>query len=162
MMLIRKSRRSILSQAVTLPVVAFFLGDAVSGEDTRIQTDTATLTEINQGYLASYRTGDAQWFDAHLSEDFRETAPDGTILNKPQFLQKIRQRVGGSAEGVQAAELEIRLFDDLAVIHGIPESIDQDGSRNRGGRYTDVYYRIADRWLCVAAHLGGSVSADQD
>lgn len=118
--------------------------------------DVAVLTALNQRYLESYRTGDVQWFADNITEDFREAAPDGTILNKDQFLAKIATRAGGVTDGVVAGELEIRLFPDLAIIHAIPESVASDGTPRRGGRYTDVYARINGRWLCVTAHLGGN------
>ena len=118
--------------------------------------DIATLTELNQGYLISYRTGNAEWFAENLTDDFRETAPDGTILDKQAFLQKIASRKGGSDQSVRAGELEIRLFENLAIVHAFPIGTTSSGEVISGGRYTDVYYKIAGRWLCVTAHLGGS------
>ena len=156
MLLIRKSRRTLLLQAATLPLVTFFMPSFAESEKSAESADAIALTELNQNYLVSYRTGDVQWFDRNLTEDFREAAPDGTLLNKAEFLRKIGLRVGGDAQGVQAVELEIRLFGDLAVVHAMPETISSDGISIRGGRYTDVYYRDSGRWLCVSAHLGGS------
>lgn len=121
-----------------------------------LENDIKILTELNQSYLISYRTGDAAWFDENLTDDFRETAPDGTILDKSAFLQKIRSRAGGEHEGVTAGELEIRVFHDLAIVHAIPTTVLENGETRTGGRYTDVYYKIADRWFCVTAHLGGT------
>jgi len=156
MFLIRNSRRSLLLQGASLSFLAFFLPNHAQSQESINPADIETLTALNQGYLIAYRTGDVAWFDRNLAVDFQEVAPDGTLLNKEQFLKKIGGRAGGDAQGVRATELSIRLFGDLAIIHSIPEITTPGGASLRGGRYTDAYYRIEGRWLCVSAHLGGS------
>lgn len=157
MLLIRKSRRALLLHGASLSLLAFFHSAFAQGQEpAAVTADVEALTALNQRYLIAYREGDVQWFDENLTEDFQEAAPDGTLLNKEQFLNKIGQRAGGDAQGVRAAELMIRLYGDLAIVHAIPEVTSPAGVVLRGGRYTDAYYRIEGRWLCVTAHLGGS------
>ena len=162
MILKKYSRRLTLKIALFTGIALFQLATPLYAQQgaetmtTQIENDIKTLTELNQRYLISYRTGDADWFDNNLTDDFRETAPDGTILDKSEFLAKIRLRAGGNAQGVQAGELEIRLFGDLAIVHAIPTTPQPNGGVVKGGRYTDVYYKIAGKWLCVTAHLGGT------
>lgn len=143
-------------RAASLSLLTFFMPTFAKGQEAAASTDIDALTALNQGYLIAYRTGDVQWFDQNLAPDFQEAAPDGTLLNKTEFLTKIGQRAGGDAQGVQAAELSIRLFSDLAIVNAIPEITTAEGVTLRGGRYTDAYYRIEGRWLCVTAHLGGN------
>lgn len=120
--------------------------------------DYQQLEKLNEGYLASYRAGKVEFFNQILAEDFRETAADGTILNRSQFLSKIAEFGNGqtSPMTVTASELEIRIFGDTAVVHAVPVVTMEDGTSFNGGRYTDIYARIDGEWLCVAAHLSGS------
>lgn len=144
---------ALLFMSLTKPLYA---QTEATNMSTNLENDIAVLTALNQNYLISYRTGDSEWFDDNLTEDFRETAPDGTILDKEAFLQKIRTRAGGDDQGVSAGELEIRLFGDLAIVHAYPVTPLPGGEVQKGGRYTDVYYKVSGRWLCVTAHLGGT------
>lgn len=160
MYLPKNSQRITVMLAVLIALLLLHLAEPLYAQTEAMpmsrENDIKILSELNQNYLISYRTGDAAWFDENLTDDFRETAPDGTILDKSAFLDKIRQRAGGKHEGVMAGELEIRLFDDLAIVHAIPITPLSNGETRAGGRYTDVYYKIAGRWLCVTAHLGGT------
>ena len=119
--------------------------------------DIAVLTAFNQSYLNSYRNGLVEFFEERLVADFKETAPDGTVLNKEEFLQKIAAaHNSGEQLKIEAGELDIQLFGDTAIVRSIPLITNPDGSSFRGGRYTDVYTRIDGEWFCVAAHLGGT------
>ncbi len=148
------AKRSILS--LILIQLSIFSSSALSAEPGSV--DIRILTELNQGYLDSYRSGNVDFYDRILTEDFRETAPDGTILNKAEFLAKIGANSGRQGESMEiaAGELEIRIFEDTAIVHAIPVISLPDGVAVNGGRYTDVYVRIDGEWKCVAAHLGGS------
>ncbi len=119
--------------------------------------DIEVLTAFNQSYLNSYRNGLVEFFEERLVDEFKETAPDGTVLNKEEFLQKI---VSGYNSGeqlkIEAGELDIQVFGDTAIVRSIPIITNPDGSSFRGGRYTDVYTRMDGEWYCVAAHLGGT------
>lgn len=119
--------------------------------------DIEDLTAFNQSYLNSYRNGLVEFFEERLIDDFKETAPDGTVLNKEEFLQKIAAGYNsGEQLKIEAGELDIQIFGDTAIVRSIPLITNPDGSRIRGGRYTDVYTRMDGEWYCVAAHLGGT------
>ena len=119
--------------------------------------DIQQLTSLNQSYLNSYRNGLVEFFEQTLVEDFKEVAPDGTVLNKEEFLEKIAARMNsGEQLQIEASELDIQLFGDTAIVRSVPLVTNPDGSSFKGGRYTDVYTRIDGEWLCVAAHLGGT------
>lgn len=115
------------------------------------------LTKLNQGYVEAYAAGNTDFFDRVLASDFRETAPDGTLLNRDEFLLKIAGRAQESSTKIEikAGEVEIRIFGDTAIIHARSIITMPNGSTIIGGRYTDIYSRIDEKWLCVAAHLGG-------
>ncbi|NKB32684.1 MAG: DUF4440 domain-containing protein [Pseudomonadales bacterium] len=149
--------KTIVSLKNAVAVVTLFWSVLILGQENSMN-DYQQLEELNKGYLDSYRSGKADFFNRVLADDFRETAADGTILNRAQFLQKISEFGNAQADPitVTAGELEIRIFGDTAIVHAIPIVTMADGTTFNGGRYTDVYARIDGQWLCVAAHLGGS------
>jgi ketosteroid isomerase-like protein len=54
--------------------------------------------------------------------------------------------------GLQAEEVCIRIFGDMALIHARTRYRKPDGQPG-AGRYTDTWLRRGSRWLCVAAHV---------
>lgn len=136
--------------------ICFFFSNSISAGES-MASDIEQLTSLNQSYLNSYRNGLVEFFEQILVDEFKETAPDGTVLNKEEFLQKIASRANtGELLQIEALELDIQLFGDTAIVRSIPLVTNPDGSSFRGGRYTDVYTRIEGEWFCVAAHLGGT------
>jgi ketosteroid isomerase-like protein len=49
-------------------------------------------------------------------------------------------------------DLRIRVFGDVAIIHGSTRFALKDGRRGRG-QYTDVWEKRQGRWLAVSAHV---------
>lgn len=118
--------------------------------------DYQALAALNQQYLESYRNGNIAFFDRILADEFREVSPDGTTLNKAQFLEKIAARATNTARlTISASDLEIRIFDDTAIVNAIPTITAPNGAVTKGGRYTDAYVRRGNEWICLTAHLGG-------
>jgi|GEM_PF-6451385 len=120
--------------------------------------DIQQLEALNQQYLESYGSGGVAFFSDLMADEFRETAADGTILNKEQFLNKISANAGrnSNATSIHAEELEIQVFGNTAIVRAIPVITQADGTQIRGGRYTDSYAKLNEEWICVAAHLGGT------
>jgi ketosteroid isomerase-like protein len=109
-----------------------------------------TLQQLNEGYIRSVQAGDVQWFEAHLAGDFLNSSPDGSLLERAAFLAQIARPAGISS--LQAHDVRIRPFGDVAIIHGRTTYTKADGGA-ASGRYTDVWARRQGRWLCVAAHV---------
>lgn len=108
------------------------------------------LQQLNHGYIRSVQSSDVRWFEEHLAEDFLNSSPDGSLLDRAAFLAHIA-RPAGIAD-FQAHDVRIRPFGDMAIVHGRTTYARPDGTRG-AGRYTDVWARRQGRWLCVAAHL---------
>ena len=51
--------------------------------------DLETLAALNQGYLLAAEKSDVAWYTEHLSEDYRATNPDGSFVDKADFLARI-------------------------------------------------------------------------
>ena len=53
-------------------------------------SDLETLTALNRDYIHSVQHGDVQRFDEILAEDFLCSNPDGSLVDKNQFLAQTR------------------------------------------------------------------------
>jgi ketosteroid isomerase-like protein len=108
------------------------------------------LTELNAHYIRSVAQSDVAWFDANLSVDFLNTNPDGRLVDKAGFLKQIA--APSSVPDLTCEDVRIRTFGDIAIIHARTRFTNAAGGQGEG-RYTDIWARHADRWLCVAAHV---------
>ena len=113
----------------------------------------ATLQDLNHHYVRSVAEADVQWFDRHLSQDFCNTNPDGTLLDRAAFLAQIGR--GSAVKGIHEHDVKIRLLGDFAIIHARTSYTKPDGSKG-GGWYTDDWRLEPEGWRCVSAHVSRS------
>ena len=114
------------------------------------QRDHDTLTALNLDFFASVHQGDVKRFEEILADDFMASNPDGSLLDKAEFLKRTAQPVRFS--GLVAEDVRIRLLGDFAIIHGRFNSRSADGKPRRG-RYTDNWARRYGTWVAVSAHF---------
>jgi len=117
---------------------------------TESPTDTSALAALNDAYVRSVLRGDVATFDGILAPEFFCTNPDGTVVDRNGFLAQTA--APPSLDDLQAVDVRIRLFGDVAVIHGRTAFTTKTGRRGRG-QYTDVWQRRSGQWLAVAAHV---------
>ena len=119
-------------------------------------TSTATASEVevlrdlNGHYIHSVVHSDVARFTEILAEDFLCTNPDGSLIDKSQFLRQTAVPV--SFTDFDVDDLRIRVLGDVAIIHGKTRFALKDGRRGRG-QYTDVWEKRQGRWLAVSAHV---------
>jgi len=58
--------------------------------------DREVLLELNRNYVRSALESDVRWYSENLSEDFYITAPDGALLNREAFLERIANPYPGT------------------------------------------------------------------
>lgn len=112
--------------------------------------DLETLDELNRNYIRSVRTSDVGWFDQHLAEDFLNSGAVGSLLDRARFLAQAARP--SSVSSLDVEDVRIRLLGDLAIIHARTTYVKPDGQPG-AGRYTDVWARRGNRWLCVSADV---------
>jgi ketosteroid isomerase-like protein len=112
--------------------------------------DIALLTKLNDDYIHSVQHGDVKRFGEILADDFLCSNPDGTLIDRAQFLQQTARPV--TITNLQALDVNVRLMGDFAIIHAKTTFTMADG-RAASGRYTDVYARRNGKWLAVSAHV---------
>jgi ketosteroid isomerase-like protein len=115
--------------------------------------DLDELDRLNRDYIASVQNCDVKRFGEILAEDFLNTNPDGSIVDKQGFLAQIGPPA--RIRNLACHDVNIRLFGDFAVIQARTSYEYLDG-RPGGGRYTDIYARRNGEWLCIAAQVARS------
>jgi len=115
----------------------------------KAQCDVDTLTALNRDYVASVQKGDVKRFEEILADDFMCSNPDGSLIDKAEFLKLTSKLVTSS--GLGAEDVRIRLLGDFAIIHARFNYRSADGKRHRG-RYTDNWARRDGTWVAVSAH----------
>jgi ketosteroid isomerase-like protein len=122
-----------------------------------MKTETATrsddldgLTALNRDYIHLVQHGDVRRFDEILAEDFLCSNPDGSLVDKNQFLAQTARPV--TISGLSVHEVRVRILGDIAIIHARTRYTTADGEQ-RSGRYADVWARRDGKWLAVSAHV---------
>ena len=113
------------------------------------QRDVDTLTALNRDFTASVQNGDVKRFEELLADDFMMSTPDGSLLDKAEFLELTARPV--TISGLVTEDVRIRLLGDFAIIHARFNSRSADGKQRRG-RYTDNWARRDGTWVAVSAH----------
>lgn len=113
-------------------------------------SDLDSLEQLNRDYIRSVQTADVRRFDEILAEDFLCSNPDGSLVDRAQFLEQTARPV--TIADLEAQDVHVRLMGDFAIIHARTSYTLPDG-RTRSGRYTDVWARRDGRWLAVSAHV---------
>ena len=113
-------------------------------------TDVETLEQLNRDYITSVQTSNVRRFDEILADDFLCSNPDGSLIDRAGFLVQTARPV--TISNLEARDVVVRIIGDVAIIHARTTYTLADG-RAGSGRYTDVWARRQDRWLCVSAHV---------
>ncbi|MBM3218460.1 MAG: nuclear transport factor 2 family protein [Candidatus Rokubacteria bacterium] len=112
--------------------------------------DLKTLEQLNAHYIRSVQESDVRWFDANLSDDFLNSNPDGSLVDRAGFLKQIAPPCPIKSLAIE--DVRIRILGDVALIHARTTYTKPDGGAG-AGRYTDTWARRGGRWICVAAHV---------
>lgn len=121
-----------------------------SGTPDARSAELALLTELNEAYVRSVAQSDVAWFERHLTADFLNSNPDGTLADRTAFLRQIAGPI--AITGLRCEDVRVRILGDTAIIHARTVYTKPDGQPG-AGRYTDIWMRVDGQWLCVAAHV---------
>jgi ketosteroid isomerase-like protein len=112
--------------------------------DTATRSDLDALTALNRDYIHSVQHRDVRRFDEILAEDFLCSNPDGSLVDKNQFLAQTARLV--TISGLAVQDVKVRILGDVAIIHARTSYTTADGEE-RNGRFTDVWARRDRKWL---------------
>src|SRR5437764_12140969 len=111
------------------------------------ERDLETLTALNRDFTASVQNGDVKRFEEILADDFMCSTPDGSLLDKAEFLKLTAQPVPTS--GLGAEDVRIRLLGDFAIIHASFNSHSAAAQPARG-RYPYHWAQRHGTWLALS------------
>jgi ketosteroid isomerase-like protein len=117
---------------------------------TQTAADLEMLQALNRDYINSVQRGDVGRFNELLAEDYYCSNPDGSLVDRSAFLEQTAKPV--NIANLRAENVLIRLFGDIAIIHG-RTSYDLPDGRQAHGRYTDVWAREGKTWKTISAHV---------
>jgi ketosteroid isomerase-like protein len=119
-------------------------------------SDESTLNRLNARYIESLMKADVDWYREHLADDFVCIEANGTVLDKERFLRKTAE--GPDFADYRLAQVQVRLFGDLALVHGMGLFRRRDATTGTS-RYTDVYQRVnGDEWKVISAQITRTLS----
>ena len=113
-------------------------------------SDLEILEQLNRDYIASVQNCDVRRLDEILADEFYCSNPDGSLAGRAAFLEQTARPV--TISGLEATDVMIRLFGEVAIIHARTVYTTADGAA-KSGRYTDVWARRNGSWLAVSAHV---------
>src|SRR5437660_2693262 len=99
-----------------------------------MRTDLDVLLELNRDYIRSVQAGDVRRFDEILADDFLCSNPDGSLVDRKDFLKQTTLPV--KISNLEARDVNVRVMDDVAIIHARTTYIGPD-ARTGAGRSTD-------------------------
>jgi len=114
------------------------------------EEDVAAIRAMNEQYIRAWRTHDMKWFEDNLVEGYSCVAPDGSVLDKKQFIGYPDQSVLVADAHVE--DLTVQVHGQTAVVTGKNVVLWKDG-RKSATRYTDTYAKIDGKWKAVSAQL---------
>ncbi len=99
-------------------------------------------------------TGDADWFEKNLADDYVLITPGGTLRSKADMIRELAT-TGMKMEPFEPREVQIRLYGDAAIVTGrMLQRYLLGGVRYASDlRYTSVYAKRKGKWLLVSGHL---------
>src|SRR5690242_856623 len=116
----------------------------------KTRTEHETLVELNNLYIDSIVRADADQFNRILADDFLCSNPDGSIVDRTEFLRRIR--ASAPLRYMRLEDVRIRMIGETAIIHAQTVFALGDGTEGTG-RYTDIWAKHEGGWFAVAAHV---------
>jgi ketosteroid isomerase-like protein len=123
----------------------------VSASDPSI---AAIILQIEQQVFTAIQQKDTETLAGILSEDFVHRSPDGSEIDKGQFLKNITA-VPVTVVSIAGEHQKVSVYGDVAVLTGVQRAAWKQSETEKGvtsGAFTEVFVRRGDRWLMVLAY----------
>jgi len=109
-----------------------------------------TLEALNRRYVEAAQAADVRWFDEHLAPCFMASNPDGSLVDRAGFLERIGRP--HPLKDMAPVDPRVRVVGGVGIVDSGFRCTRPDGQEG-AGHYTDVYAFLDGRWQCVSAHF---------
>ena len=119
------------------------------------KTDAA-LVQAEENWAAALNRKDSDAVACLLADEFEDADVDGSLHNRGETLQKIRNKKPGTNE---LSEMRGHVDGNLGYTRGLATLTDPSGKVVARVRFTDVFMYRDGRWQALAGHeslLGGA------
>jgi hypothetical protein len=113
------------------------------------ETDRAALLRLNGEYLKALSGADGGWYREHLSDDFRGTFSDGSVVDKAVFIERLTAH---KTDVLGLYGIEVDVAGDTARVQTLMHHWGQGGTTLRT-RLSHTYVRANGAWQVVASQL---------
>jgi ketosteroid isomerase-like protein len=98
-------------------------------------------------------SGDAEWFEQHLADDYQLVTPSGSLRSKRDVIRDLATP-GLRMEPYEPFDVNVRMYGDAAVLNGraLQRFTIGDVQYVNDMRYTSVWVKKKSRWWLVSAH----------
>jgi ketosteroid isomerase-like protein len=116
-------------------------------------SDEEQLKKIEQDWATAYVKRDKTFVERITSADFAFIGPDGSMVNKEEYVKSMDGDTVFSAFKVD--ELKVRIYGDAAVVLGIASITATAQGENESGRYsfTDIFVKQKGEWKAVSGQI---------
>ena len=112
--------------------------------------DEDAIRELNAGYVRAFMKSDAEWYDRHLTPDFKCILTSGAVIDRATFVANARKE--HTTVSYELSEVEIRVYGDAALASALGTWKRKDGTTGQT-RYVDVWIRKDGAWKAASAQL---------
>lgn len=116
-------------------------------------SDQSKLIALENAWNQAQLHHDAKALDSLVGEQFIYTDTDGTLMNKAQFLQDLKDP-DYKASLIANENVKVFMYPNAAVVAGTyhTKGIYQGKRFEHWGRFTDTWIFQNGLWQCVASH----------
>jgi uncharacterized protein (TIGR02246 family) len=133
-------------------IILIMLSTNITASAAPVPTATiaeAQLRAINHRFVNSFAVADYEFMEALTATDFFMIGNSGDWVDRARHLDAMKK--SSVTGGLSYDDVRVRLFGNVALLHGVFEAIGADGLPRRV-RYTDVYHWNGAKWQLVSAH----------
>jgi hypothetical protein len=115
--------------------------------------DIDELRRLDKEITVATWTGDPEWFESNVADDYLLIAPNGTSRGKRDIIREL-STPGLKMEPYEPSEVQIRVYGDAAVVTGrMLQRFTLGNIRYANDlRYTDVWVKKKGKWILVSGH----------
>jgi ketosteroid isomerase-like protein len=117
-------------------------------------SDEHIIKQLMQEWADALMKNDQAAIDRIESADWMLTDPEGMLVSKAQAEANLKSGTV-KFESFKLDELNVRVYGNTAVVHGLQTRKSSYKGKDTSGRYrsTDVFVKRNGRWQAVAAHV---------